>query len=157
MNVTMVKAGAGDIAELLAWRMEVLGEVFGAQDEAEAARLEDENLRYYQEALANGSHIAVFAQVEGETVGCGGVCLHREMPSPDNVTGTCAYLMNIYTREGFRGAGVGTRIVERLLAEAKETGASKVYLEASDAARGLYGKLGFTRLENYMILTQDGR
>ena len=53
--------------------------------------------------------LACFAYVGNEIVGCGGICLYQEMPSPDNPSGGCAYLMNIYTRPEFRGQGVGKK------------------------------------------------
>ncbi len=37
------------------------------------------------------------------------------MPSPDNPSGRCAYLMNIYVREGYRSEGAGKKIVRYLI------------------------------------------
>ena len=76
------------------------------------------------------------------------------MPSPDNEDGTCGYLMNIYALPEYRGHGVGRKIVEYLLAEAKERGTQKIYLESSDMAMSLYQEIGFTPLEGYMKLTR---
>lgn len=85
--------------------MEVLHEVFSIPSERSVTELESENRRYYQTELPQGGHIACFAYVGEEIVGCGGICLYHEMPSPDNLNGKCAYLMNIYTRPQFRGHG----------------------------------------------------
>lgn len=57
--------------------------------------------------------------------------LDQEMPSPDNLSGQCAYLMNIYTYLEFRGRGVG---------------------EISKPGRKLYEKIGFVDMPDMMKL-----
>lgn len=151
-DVKIRQASVGDIDELMAWRMETLREVFSIPTGADTVALESENRAYYLRELAAGGHIACFAEIDDEVVGCGGVCIHAEMPSPDNQSGTCAYLMNIYTRPEAQRQGVGARVVEWLIAQSRKRGAEKVYLETSEAARRLYQKLGFEDLLNFMIL-----
>lgn len=86
-------------------------------------------------------------------MGCGGLCLYDEMPSPDNPSGRCAYLMNIYVREGHRGAGIGKKIVRYLVGCALERGVTKIYLETSQCGRKLYESAGFTAMKDMMLLT----
>lgn len=145
------KAGLDEMETLLAWRMEVLREVFSLPPDEDLGELERANRAYYREALEAGGHIACFA-VREEIVGCGGVCLYREMPSPDNPNGMCAYLMNVYTRPGSRGQGVGEAVVRWLVDQARRRGATKIYLETSESGRGLYRKLGFAPMEDYLAL-----
>ena len=85
-----------ELGTLMTWRMIVLREVFDVPANDPMTALKAQNEAYYARHLADGSHIACFAVDEGEIVGCGGVCLYDEMPSPDNPNGRCAYLMNIY-------------------------------------------------------------
>jgi GNAT superfamily N-acetyltransferase len=134
------------------WRMEVLHHVFRVPESEPLTALRNANRKYYREKLADGSHLACFAEENGETVGCGGLCLYQEMPSPDNPSGQCAYLMNVYTREQRRGKGVGSRIVGWLVAEAKKRGITKIYLETSEEGRRLYEKAGFEKMKDYLIL-----
>ena len=98
MEIQIRQATIQDLNVLMQWRMEVLHEVFSIPSERSVTELESENRRYYQTELPQGGHIACFAYVGEEIVGCGGICLYHEMPSPDNLNGKCAYLMNIYTR-----------------------------------------------------------
>ena len=102
MEIQIRQATIQDLNVLMQWRMEVLHEVFSIPSERSVTELESENRRYYQTELPQGGHIACFAYVGEEIVGCGGICLYHEMPSPDNLNGKCAYLMNIYTRPQFR-------------------------------------------------------
>ena len=155
-DVSIRRAEISELSILLRWRMEVLHAVFGLPEAEPLTALRAANEEYYRSALADGSHIACFAEQNDEIIGCGGVCLSREMPSPDNPTGRCAYLMNIYTRPAFRGAGAGRKIVAWLVEKARAEGITKIYLESTDGAKGLYEALGFVPMENYYILGGGG-
>lgn len=152
MNIEIRSAGIADLELLVKWRLEVLHQVFSIPANQTLDRLEKENRRYYQEALSTGEHIACFAYVKDKAVGCGGICFYKEMPSPDNPTGQCAYLMNIYTRSAFRGQGVGQQIVQWLIERAIQRNISKIYLETSEAGKKLYEKIGFIEMPDMMKL-----
>ena len=152
MGIEIIKAGPGDLEELIRWRMEVLRDVFAPLPEKDAEPLRKRNIGYYKETFISGGHIACFAFLDGVKVGCGGMCLQREMPSPDNPSGQCAYLMNIYTRPDYRGRGIGGAVVSFLIAEARKRQITKVYLEAAENAVRFYRELGFEPLEGYMKL-----
>lgn len=149
-GVEIREATASDISALMAWRMEVLHEVFSIPAGTDTFLLADNNRAYYEKALADGSHVACFAEHDGKIIGCGGVCLYQEMPSPDNVTGRCAYLMNIYVRPEHRHEGVGRAIVAWLTGRAEVLGITKIYLETSDAGRNLYRYMGFEEMKDMM-------
>ena len=85
MEIQIRQATIQDLNVLMQWRMEVLHEVFSIPSERSVTELESENRRYYQTELPQGGHIACFAYVGEEIVGCGGICLYHEMPSPDNL------------------------------------------------------------------------
>lgn len=139
------------IPTLMHWRAEVIEHVFGVKP---SRRLLVANRQYYRKHIADGSHVAYIAAVDGRDVGCGAICLTDELPSPDNPSGRCGYLMNIYVREEYRCRGVGHSIVSRLLEEAKNCGCGKIYLETTDTGRPVYESLGFTDLPDMMKLKQ---
>lgn len=141
-----------DIDLLMPWRMEVLHCVFSIPADADTSELECANRHYYEAHLADGRHIACLAYAEGVAVGCGGVCFYGEMPSPDNPSGKCAYLMNIYVRPEYRREGIALRIVRWLVDQALAHGISKIYLETSDSGRKLYSTLGFRYMKDMMKL-----
>ena len=150
MDITIRQASVSEIDKLLEWRMEVLRNVFGISETNNDPNLYAANREYYLGSIPSGGHIAVFAEIDGMVVGCGGLCLYREMPSPDNPTGRCAYLMNVYTRKEYRNRGVGKTVVEWLVNFAKKQGITKIYLETSDRGRPLYESLGFKDMKDYM-------
>ena len=150
MDIEIRRATLEDLELLVKWRMTVLHEVFSIPLSDSMPELEQKNRHYYQTALQTEGHIAGFAYVGKEIAGCGGVCLYREMPSPDNPSGRCAYLMNIYTRPEFRGQGIGKKIVNWLIDQAAQRDITKIYLEASASGRQLYQNMGFTDMLGYM-------
>ena len=141
MNVTIHEVTA--IPTLMHWRREVIENVFGVTP---SNRLLAANRRYYIRPIADGTHIAVVAEVDGTDTGCGAICLTEELPSPDNPSGLCAYLMNIYVRKEYRGHGIGHAIVRWLVAKARQLGCDKIYLETTQGARSLYESIGFKDL-----------
>ncbi|MCD8383031.1 MAG: GNAT family N-acetyltransferase [Clostridiales bacterium] len=150
MEVTIRRADSSDLEELMRWREVVLREVFSIPAGEPMDDLLAANRAYYRAALETGAHIACFACAEGRIIGCGGVCLYQEMPSPDNPSGKCGYLMNIFTLPRLRQRGVGRAVVQWLMQEAKRWGADKLYLEASEQAYPLYRTLGFCDMTGYL-------
>ena len=150
MDIKIRKAKLSDLELLMEWRMTVLLEVFSIPADDPMMELEQENRRYYQRTLPTWNHIACFAYAGQEVVGCGSVCIYPEMPSPDNPSGQCAYLMNIFTLPDFRGQGIGKEIVRWLIEQAERRGITKIYLETSESGRPLYTQLGFSDMSGYM-------
>ncbi len=154
MNVSVKKAGLHELALLMEWRMRVLAEVFPMKAGEDRTDIRESNESYYKEHLADGTHTACFAvnAESGEIIGCGGICYQKEMPSPDNLTGTNGYLMNIYTLPEYRGYGTGRKIIEFLIDDARKRGTEKIYLESSKNAKHLYEEIGFSDMQDYMKL-----
>lgn len=145
MKVTIRERKA--LPTLMHWREEVIENVFGVKP---SQALLVENRKYYMRHIYDGSHIAVVAQADGIDAGCGGICLTEELPSSDNPSGRCAYLMNIYVREPFRRKGIARSIVEWLVDKARKAGCDKIYLETTPQAHPLYKEIGFEDLPGIM-------
>ena len=154
-KIIITRAGLEEKNSLMEWRMEVLHHVFSLPDDLDTTLLEAENRRYYQQQIPRGGHIACFARIGKVTVGCGGVCIYEEMPSPDNANGKCAYLMNIYCREPYRHRGVGHAIVRWLVGQVQDQEIRKIYLETSDSGRPLYQSLGFKDMKDMMHIEES--
>lgn len=153
MNIQIRKATISDMDLLIEWRMRVLGEVFAEHEAVDMDAVKRNNVTFYREHLEDGTHTACFAMKEnGDVIGCGGICYQKEIPSPDNIDGSCGYLMNVYATPQVRRNGVGRQIVEYLIEDAKERKTSKIYLESSKVAMRLYQKIGFEPMEDYFKL-----
>ena len=132
---------------LMEWRREVIENVFGENPTPE---LLEANRNYYERHIHDGSHMAFLAIYDGKEVGCGSLCITEELPSPDNPSGRCAYLMNIYVRDIYREHGIGHAIVKKLLKEAETQNCQKIYLETTNDGRGVYESLGFRDMPDMM-------
>ena len=126
-GITIRQASLDDLDLLIHWRMEVLHCVFSIPGDVDTAELRQQNLNYYRKALENGSHIACFAEDDGEIVGC--------------------------VRPEHQGHGTGKRIVRWLVGAALSRGIKKIYLETSEAGRLLYSVLGFSDMKDMMHLS----
>lgn len=171
-------ATLNDLDQLLEWRMEVLHSVFAdVADDVDWEALRDANRAYYIHALGSKDdvgctsgnlagegemrkpriasvpgHIACFAELDGKAVACGSICLQKELPSPDNPSGRCAYLMNMYTRPAYRGQGIASAVVDWVVHQARCAGAEKIYLETTPVGRAVYERAGFVDMSDMMKL-----
>lgn len=85
----------------------------------------------------------ILARSSGRPIGCGAV---RRLSAD-----TCE-MKRLYLRPEARGMGLGRLIAERLVLEAKRLGYGRMVLDTlagMQAARGLYGALGFRATEPY--------
>lgn len=153
MNIEIRKASLSDLSLLMEIRMRVLREVFAGSTGVDWELLKTRNAMYYQQNIPAGTHTACLAlQKETGIVGCGGICYQQEMPSPDNPRGTCGYHMNIFTVPEMRGRGIGRKIVNFLIGDAKKRGTDKIFLESSKMAKSLYEDIGFEPMIDYLKL-----
>jgi len=139
---------------LMHWRAEVIRNVFG---EEPSKRLLVANRQYYRQHIEDGTHLAYVVAEDGEDCGCGAICFGEELPSPDNTTGKCAYLMNIYVREPFRNKGIAHALVRHLVKEAMERECGKIYLESTEEGKSLYRTSGFRPMRDMMKYEGYGR
>lgn len=89
----------------------------------------------------------LLAQVEGEVAGC---CALRPLDTVDYPN--AAEMKRLYVRKAFRGFGLGRQLAEAVLDAARRNGYHCVLLDTLDdmeAARSLYGDLGFEEIPPY--------
>lgn len=130
-----------DVYELMQWRRATISAVFGQAPDKE---LDTATMKYYVRHLRDGSHVPCIAYLNCRQVGCASLCIYDEMPSPDNLTGRCGYVMSVYVLPEFRDKGVGTAMLKWLLDMARKRGCGRVWLESTIDAHDLYASLGFS-------------
>lgn len=95
--------------------------------------------------LGPGPPTSVFHILEqdGQAIGMGGVRRVR-----DGV----AEMKRVYVRDGAKGQGLGRRLVERLIDDARAMGYRRMFLDTAptlETAIGLYRRLGFAPIPPY--------
>lgn len=149
MPIEIRKAGAQDAALLTNLRRTVLIAANRLPQDADLSAIEAPCLVYFSDEERQSTYLAW----EGnQVVGVGSVDYHTEMPTGSNPTGKCAFLMNIYTDPAYRRQGIGARIVEKLIQDAKKRGVSSILLEATEMGAPFYGRMGFVPAQGYMRL-----
>ncbi len=91
------------------------------------------------------SGIILVAEVDGKIVGAGGGYV---IGSIENVEGErYGFIEFLVVDEGYRGMGIGRRLLTILVDKLRSKGVSEIYLEVdprNEAALSLYRSLGFT-------------
>lgn len=127
-----------DLDAVIALRREVAGE--GRWIGAELPLDEEGDRASHGASIAAGSYFV--AEVDGRVVGSLGMHLPRYLVAD----------LGMMVRDGYRGRGIGTALLEQGIAWARANGAHKVALQHwphNEAARALYEKHGFVQ-EGYL-------
>ena len=147
------RIAAPDMLDLLvSTRIEVLRAANRLDADVDMSEVAVQSRAYYRAALSDGSHTGILAFDGERFVGAGGVSYYRVMPTFHNPGGRCAYIMNMYVRPGYRRRGIATAMLDLLVADARERGAGRIALEATEAGRPLYQKYGFVPARGEMEL-----
>lgn len=105
---------------------------------------EERTVKWINEKLDQGKLIGLIARTEDEQVaGSGCIWLREQPPLPFTKFLEGPYLLSMYAEKEFRRRGVGRVIVEAAIAWCREHGYDRVMLDASEAGKRLYEKLGF--------------
>jgi GNAT superfamily N-acetyltransferase len=106
--------------------------------------------QYFMRHLPDDSFIAWLAIEDIGVIATSGMCIYHVPPTYGNPSGNVAYLVNMYTIPEYRGQGIATELLERLIGEAREKGCTRVTLNASKAGRPIYEEYGFTDVAGEM-------
>lgn len=108
----------------------------------------DASRKYFLE----GDQETVLAVDGGRVLGCATMCYISIMPTFSHPTGRRAHLMNVYTDPAARRQGIAYKMVSMLIGNAWARGATEISLDATEAGRPLYRKLGFRDSGECMVL-----
>ncbi len=148
------KAELRDIEVLIQTRLEFMNEVNGypTRDPKADETLANELRAYFMKSMEDNSFVAWLALDEGKIVGTSGLSFFQRPPSYKNLTGKGAYIMNMYTKREYRGQGIASRLLEKLINEASSLGYKFILLNATDLGRSVYLRHGFRETNGEMSL-----
>ncbi|MEH6944781.1 GNAT family N-acetyltransferase [Bacillus sp. JJ722] len=107
---------------------------------------------FFKNKLSDGTLIQWLVEDKEEIIACGAVIFYEFPPSYTNKTGKKGYIANMYTNENYRGQGIATMLLTRLVEEVRTSGISKIWLGASKMGRPVYKKFGFIETDEYLEL-----
>jgi GNAT superfamily N-acetyltransferase len=140
------KAKLNDVDELVTLRkQQLLDEGFNP-----VQNIDIELKEYFSENIVKNTFIAWLAVENNEIVGTSGLCFYKLPPNYSNPSGKIAYITNMYTKNKFRRKGIATKLLERIIDEAKSLNYIVIRLLASLEGKNLYIKYGFKDHEGNM-------
>lgn len=107
---------------------------------------------FFQRKLAEGSLIQWLVMEENEIIATGAIVIYEFPPTYTNKSGKKAYVTNMYTKNAYRGKGIATTLLTKLVEEAKSLSIKKIWLGASKLGRPVYKKFGFKETDEWMEL-----
>jgi GNAT superfamily N-acetyltransferase len=99
---------------------------------------------YFEKHLPTGAFRVWVAERSGVAIASIGVVIHSIPPSPHNMSGTEAYIMNLVTLPKYRRRGIAGKLMLHVLDKVRSEGVSLASLHASSEGRQMYEQLGFS-------------
>ena len=152
--VNIRKATNEDIELLMSSRIEMLRVVNNLSEDTEFSDVLISESRDY---FLNGDQTTVLALDDDKVIGCASMSYLKIMPTFSHPTGKRAHLMNVYTNSNYRRQGIARKMVNMLIDDARDRGATEISLDATESGRPLYESLGFIDSDECMVLLiQEG-
>jgi GNAT superfamily N-acetyltransferase len=139
-------AVAADAPALAALRRAWTTEQHGSVDDDD---FEARFLDWYERE--DGRRISWLAEVAGNPVGMMNLAIFERMPQPGRAAGTWGYLANAFVLAAYRDRGIGSLLLDALLAHADESGYVRVVLRPSDRSVPFYQRAGFAADNELMV------
>ena len=133
-------AGPDDIDLMMESRLEMLRIV---NNLGEDYQYDDILTNCSKDYFLNGDQTTVLVLDEGKVIGCASMSYMWIMPTFSHPTGKRAHLMNVYTNKDYRRQGIARKMVNMLIDDAWNKGATEISLDATNSGRPLYESLGF--------------
>jgi GNAT superfamily N-acetyltransferase len=138
-------AGAGDVSTLVDHRHRMWTAI-GHRTEAEITRHDRRYRAWLRPRLRSGEVVGFLATApDGAPVGSGLVWFRGDQPRPGMRRPVTPYILSMFTRPEWRGEGIASGIVRKLVAACRTRGFESVVLHASEQGRSVYTRLGFER------------
>ena len=105
-----------------------------------------------KQELTDGSCKAWVIESENRIVASGAITIASLVPTPKDLSSSVAYLHSMYTEKEYRNNHFANLIVERAIRFCRDNRIKRVFLNASEAGRPIYEKLGFRAAPEMMRL-----
>jgi GNAT superfamily N-acetyltransferase len=144
MDFLLRTATNDDLRLLAQLRLDYLVEDWGYVDPGQREAIEASLASWLPSHLADGSLQAFIAESDGNVAATAWLVTYDYPAGPAALNGRMGTVYNVLTYPQYRRQGAATLVMRRLLAHARELGVAKVTLEATEAGRPVYEKLGFS-------------
>ena len=112
--------------------------------------MEDAIRRFYEIKMKENACRTLLGYAGRELAATATLYFYDVLPSNENPSGRVGQITNVWVDEAFRRQGIATRMVERLMEEARGE-AKMVCLNSSEQALGMYERMGFSSKKGYLV------
>ena len=150
------EATEGDIPRLGVHHRKMFEEIWEKEGESIVPSVGKKMERAYakklKQELTDGSCKAWVIESENKIVASGAITIASLVPTPKDLSSSVAYLHSMYTEKQYRNNNFANLIVERAIRFCRDNRIKRVFLNASEAGRPIYEKLGFRAAPEMMRL-----
>ena len=107
---------------------------------------------FFTNKMNDGSLVEWVAEENGTIIATAAIVFYEFPPTYTNKSGIKVYITNMYTAPAYRGRGIATSLLDKLIAEAKARNVEKLWLGASKMGRPVYLKYGFEETNTFLEL-----
>jgi GNAT superfamily N-acetyltransferase len=144
-------AAVDDVDELARLRFALYAEQDGTV--AESAEVYRERFAAFAaRALASDDWRAWVARIGDELVAAMWLHTVHRVPVPGKRAGPIGYLTNVYVVPEHRNSGLGARMLDQVTARCRQEGFSAVIVWPTERSRSFYGRAGFARLDEPLVI-----
>lgn len=115
--------------------------------------IDEELSRFFEEKVTDGSLVEWLLEENGKVIATAAILFIEFPPTFTNATGVKGYITNMYTSPDYRGKGIATGMLHKLMDEAKHRSVHNILLHASILGRPVYEQFGFVGTGDWMELT----
>jgi GNAT superfamily N-acetyltransferase len=145
---TLREATEQDIPQLSIHHRKMFEEIWEKKGQqignSASIEIEQAYLRKLSKELPAGSCRSWLIENGNQIVASGAITIVSLVPTPNDFSPKVAYLHSMYTEKGLRGKNFADCIVRKAIEYCKAEGIRRVILNASEAGRPIYERIGFT-------------
>jgi GNAT superfamily N-acetyltransferase len=135
-------ANKDDIPELIRLRLAYIIDDYGSISESEHQAMEEILPDYFERRLGK-ELIAFVARAGGRLVAAAYLLIIEKPANPSMPNGLVGEVFSVFTEREYRCKGISTRLMNDMIAYAREKRLCHIDLKATDEGYSLYKKLGF--------------
>ena len=148
-NANVFRASPANISDLASlrfqWRSEEGGER-GLSREGYELKFFD----WYEKHRE--THRAYVATIDGKAVGCAWLVVVERIPGPEKFVRRAGMVQSVYVQPVHRNAGVGTKLVESLISDARTMALDYLTTHPTESSFSFYRRLGFDAADRALEL-----
>ena len=145
------KATLDDIESLMRLRIDYLTEDKGKLTPTEESAIKKQLERYFSRHIPNNTFIGILAEINSIIVSTAYLAISEKPANQVFITGITGTIINVLTYPEHRRKGIATKVLEKIIEEAKIAGVSHINLSATADGKYLYEKMGFKQ-SNYTAM-----